>query len=213
MAIMENKDKIILDLCGGTGAWSKDYVLAGYDVRLITLPEYNVLNYKLDENIYGILAAPVCTHFSRVRSITAKVSRNMKLGMETVRACLEIIWKAQYNFEHKLKFWCLENPDGYLKRMIGPAVFKFDPCDFGDPYTKRTCLWGNFNIPKKKPVKPIEFKRSVAGKKDFVSRTKDFSHLKQIPEGYQKKTGFEKRAILRSMTPRGFAKAFYEVNQ
>lgn len=30
--------KIILDLCGGTGSWSKPYRDAGYDVRVITLP-------------------------------------------------------------------------------------------------------------------------------------------------------------------------------
>jgi hypothetical protein len=34
------KKKIILDLCGGTGSWGKPYREAGYDVRLITLPEY-----------------------------------------------------------------------------------------------------------------------------------------------------------------------------
>ena len=28
----ENEDKIILDLCGGTGSWSKPYKEAGYDV-------------------------------------------------------------------------------------------------------------------------------------------------------------------------------------
>ena len=28
--------KIILDLCGGSGAWSAPYKAAGYDVRLIT---------------------------------------------------------------------------------------------------------------------------------------------------------------------------------
>jgi hypothetical protein len=37
--------KIILDLCGGTGAWSKPYKDAGYDVRVITLPEYDVRTY------------------------------------------------------------------------------------------------------------------------------------------------------------------------
>jgi len=37
-----NQNKIILDLCGGTGSWSKPYKEAGYDVRLITLPDYNV---------------------------------------------------------------------------------------------------------------------------------------------------------------------------
>lgn len=40
-----NKDKIILDLCGGTGLWSKPYKEAGYDVRLITLPENDVRDY------------------------------------------------------------------------------------------------------------------------------------------------------------------------
>jgi ubiquinone/menaquinone biosynthesis C-methylase UbiE len=29
--------KIILDLCGGTGSWSRPYKEAGYDVRNITL--------------------------------------------------------------------------------------------------------------------------------------------------------------------------------
>lgn len=31
--------KIILDLCGGTGSWSRPWELNGYDVRVITLPE------------------------------------------------------------------------------------------------------------------------------------------------------------------------------
>ncbi len=43
----ENRDKIILDLCGGTGSWSKPYKEAGYDVRLITLPEYAPMRRRL----------------------------------------------------------------------------------------------------------------------------------------------------------------------
>ncbi len=61
---MDNSGKIILDLCGGTGAWSKPYKDAGYDVRLITLPEYDVLNYEPPDKVHGVLAAPPCTHFS-----------------------------------------------------------------------------------------------------------------------------------------------------
>lgn len=30
---MDNSKKIILDLCDGTGSWSKPYKEAGYDVR------------------------------------------------------------------------------------------------------------------------------------------------------------------------------------
>lgn len=54
----ENTKKIILDLCGGSGSWSRPYKQAGYDVRLITLPLYDVLLYEPPENVYGILAAP-----------------------------------------------------------------------------------------------------------------------------------------------------------
>jgi len=61
---VENKDKIILDLCGGTGAWSKPYAEAGYDVRNITLPDYDVRTYEPPDDVYGILAAPPCTIFS-----------------------------------------------------------------------------------------------------------------------------------------------------
>ena len=42
--------KIILDLCGETGAWSAPYKEAGYDVRVITLPDYNVLNTEFSED-------------------------------------------------------------------------------------------------------------------------------------------------------------------
>lgn len=56
--------KLILDLCGGTGSWSKPYREAGYEVVNVTLPTYNVLKFDilpLLENVYGILAAPPCT--------------------------------------------------------------------------------------------------------------------------------------------------------
>lgn len=61
---MCNKDKIILDLCGGTGAWSRPYREAGYDVRLVTLPEQDVRTYRPPEGVYGILAAPPCTYLA-----------------------------------------------------------------------------------------------------------------------------------------------------
>jgi len=41
-----DEDKIILDLCGGTGAWSKPYADAGYDVRVVTLPDADVRVYQ-----------------------------------------------------------------------------------------------------------------------------------------------------------------------
>jgi hypothetical protein len=63
---MDNKSKIILDLCGGTGSWSKPYKDAGYDVRVIDLKTgYDIRLFKApEETVYGILAAPECTQFA-----------------------------------------------------------------------------------------------------------------------------------------------------
>jgi len=177
--------KIILDLCGGTGAWSKPYKEAGYDVRLITLPEYDVRTYQPPENVYGILAAPPCTVFasSGARWWEEKGEEALIEGLSIVDACLRII------FVTNPHFWCLENPVGKLRRYIGEPVMYFEPFEYGDSYIKKTCLWGKFNVPKKCPVKP---------------KNKSYIHYLSPSK---------KRSKLRSITPQGFARAFFEANQ
>jgi hypothetical protein len=207
-----NSEKIILDLCGGTGAWSKPYKDAGYDVRVVTLPDNDVMTYIPPANVYGILAAPPCTMFSIARNDkTAKEPRDLRKGMEVVNACFRIIWECLYSpyriSENSLKFWAIENPDGYLKRFLGKPAFEFDPCDFGDSYTKRTHLWGIFKDPKKSPVKPI------AGSMVKHAGNHYFTDLKEVCPIYQKKLGVDSRTIRRSITPEGFSKAFYEANR
>ena len=181
----DNSKKVILDLCGGTGAWSAPYAAAGYDVRNITLPDYDVRIFVPPENVYGILAAPPCTHLaiSGARWWKQKGIEALYEGLATVDACLRIILVC------KPKFWVLENPVGRLTKYIGKPQFKFDPCDFGDPYTKKTYLWGLFNAPKKNPVEPIG---------------KNFIHT--MPPGPD-------RTKRRSITPPGFAQAFFEANR
>ena len=205
--------KIILDLCGGTGAWSQKYKEAGYTVINVTLPDYDILKTEIRpqyrdmilkgkrglivdfDNIYGILASPVCTMFSLART-RAKTPRDLRLGMKLVIASLNIIWECRY--DHKLAFWCLENPTGILRQFLGQPVFTFNPCDFGDPYTKKTDLWGYFNIPKKKPVEPIS----------YISAGKRFPPLWGKTGGKSERT-----KMLRAITPPGFARAFFEANK
>lgn len=211
-----NKYKIILDLCGGTGSWSKPYKDDGYDVRVITLPDFDVLTYEPPENVYGILAAPPCTMFSIARNdTTAKTKRDMRKGMETVNACMRIIHTClydNYRVGKGLKFWALENPQsGYLKRFIGNAPFIFDPSEYGDNHTKKTAVWGMFNEPKK-TTKALTLKGDENNYVKSVEKYfKDKAHL--IPEGYREKTGLSMRTVVRSITPQGFAKAFYLANK
>jgi len=188
---MQNANKIILDLCGGTAAWSAPYKEAGYDVRVITLPQQDVRSYIPPKNVYGILCAPPCTHFSvsgaqywKTKDADGRTFEDTTI----LTACLMIIAKAQP------KFWVIENPIGRMKRLLGEPQIMFNPCDYGDAWTKKTCLWGVFNEPVKTPVKPI--------------RTTSQGSWIQKLGGKSAKT-----KELRSITPQGFANAFYKANK
>jgi hypothetical protein len=229
--------KIILDLCGGTEAWSKPYREAGYDIKVVTLPWEDILHTKFIgdlivfhrdkrhvgrhwvniKDVYGILAAPPCTMFSLART-NAKTPRDLKEGMKCVRACLEIIWrcmeiKQDTRFKKlPLKFWALENPyTGMLKNFLGKPAFIFDPWEFGDGYQKKTALWGNFNEPKKTPIPMTdEVKKNLKGNRVMMLKKFDYLKSKEIhPEAFGKLTRQERRSI----TPAGFAKAFFKANQ
>ncbi len=195
--------RIILDLCGGTGAWSKPYKEAGYDVRLINLPDNDIRTYIPPDNVYGILAAPPCTMFSVARTV-AKKPRNLEEGMEIIVACLRIIWECQYKIKSDnqrtppLKFWVLENPKGLLEWFLGKPVFQFQPYEFGDYYSKKTCLWGLFN----KPQTLILYNPIPKG------RT-----MKYLFNPMKEKRDFKKISELRAITPAGFAKAFFRANK
>lgn len=209
--------KIILDLCGGTGAWSKPYADAGYDVRNITLPDYDVQIYGPPKNIYGILAAPPCEQFSFAK--TTGKPRSLKKGMEIVIACLKIIWECQYKLpspyakKTALKFWALENPNGLLKRFLGKPSFEFNPYDFGDEYQKQTFLWGWFNLPKKSPLElPPEIKKLSRSHSQPPASYMKFDMLK-TKEIHPKYYGIYNRKARRAITPPGFAKAFFEANR
>ena len=199
---MENKDKIILDLCGGTGSWSRPYKEAGYDVRLITLPEYDVRTYQPQENVYGILAAPPCTEFSIAKGSRP---RDFAGGMEIVEAWLRIIWRCRMT--GSLKFWAMENPVGFLRQFLGVPAYQFEQWQFGEDKTKRTDIWGYFNQPT--PLirdKPADIKKRI-GKK---SHGRAWSKLYCPPEYVHLDLD---RAALRAITPPGFAQAFFRANR
>jgi len=193
--------RIVLDLCGGSGSWSEPYRLAGYDVRLITLPKFDVRTYQIPEypeGIHGILAAPPCTHFSLART-TAKSERDFKGALEIVNACLRIV--AEARLEGSLQWWALENPVGYLRQFIGIPGFTFNPYDFGDPWTKPTDLWGYFGRPQ------FNYCRPEGG--ENIAKVKLRSIAQSLTIGRQLRL---KSADVWAITPPGFAQAFFKAN-
>jgi hypothetical protein len=219
---MDNKNKIILDLCGGTGSWSKPYKDAGYDVRLITLPIYDVTESKVGsfgidfikrtenavetefvpyEYVYGVLAVPPCTEFSIAKG---NKPRNLRAALKVVNACMDIIQSCRLN--GRLKFWAMENPRGLLRQFLGIPHFTFEHWEFGDEQIKPTDVWGYFNEPAKKiKVKPE--KLTVK----FGTRTNGRGWAKpECPEEYRHMN--LNRAALRAITPKKYAEAFYRAN-
>lgn len=80
----------------------------------------------------------------------------------------------------------LENPSSTVSTYWRKPDYVFDPCDYGDPYTKRTCLWtgGGFKMPPKFRVEPTEG---------------SWAH---------RKSGAGNRAV----TPLGFSRAAFKAN-
>jgi hypothetical protein len=167
----------------------------GQDIRLLECSK---------DDVYGILAAPPCTAFTNSGAqyweAKDKDGRTFE-GLALVDACLRVVAIQKLR---KLKFWSLENPVGRLKRWLGEPRFIFNPCDFGDAYTKRTCLWGDFvpPLPLFTTQRPVEPEFVIASNGDKYS-----------PIHWNTWGASEKTKEIRSVTPPGFARAFFEANQ
>jgi hypothetical protein len=226
---MEDR-KIILDLCGGSGSWSKPYRNAGYEVIVLTLPQFDVCATKFYDDcfvignsetvyqpairygdVHGILAAPPCTEFSIAKSTAP---RNLAEGMRLVRACLDVIWHCQVH--GRLKFWALENPKGLLVRFLGKPAFKFEQWQFGGSLEKPTYLWGQFIAPKPTVAEKPHIEKYY-NNVNCNNNSMEYASPK-CPEEYAEYVkGFngckERRSAIRAITPSGFAQAFFRANK
>lgn len=180
--------RVILSLCDFTGNWPMYYREAGYDVRIVDIQHgQDVMQFP--GRVHGILAAPPCTVFAASGARWPRTDEEMREGLSVVDACLRIVAVC------RPQWWSLENPVGKLSRYLGKPLMTFNPCDYGDPYTKRTCLWGNF-------VPPVPDSLLVSTRSTAATEGSKMHRLSPSAN----------RQSLRSATPLGFAKAFFEAN-
>ena len=193
---------LVVSLCDKTGNMVRPWAEAGYDCLCIDTC-HPLRSGTQDGTItfsWGdvrsitpadlgapviVFAAPPCTHLaiSGARDWQRKGLRALIDALEVVESCRRLCeW---YGCP-----WMLENPVSRLSTCWRKPDHLFDPCDYGDPYRKRTCLWtgGGFVMPPKRPVPATEGSRM---------------HLMgPSPD----------RAAHRSATPMGFARAVFEAN-
>lgn len=112
-------------------------------------------------------------------------------GLAGLASALHIVERCRDILEWCECPWGLENPISTLSTYWREPDYKFDPADYGDGWTKRTCIWaGNgFVMPPKNRVEITQPGR-----------------IHRMPPGPM-------RAKLRSETPAGFARAVFEANR
>lgn len=200
-----NHERIVLSLFDLTGSWSAPWEEAGYQVYRFDIqddPELGDVNKFSTEffndtqdmfegrDIYAILAACPCTDFasSGARHFAAKDSDGRTV------ASVKLVHQTLATIEYfKPAIWAVENPVGRIEKLGGlpPWRLSFDPNHIGDPYTKKTLLWGRFNADL--PIAPVE---PTEGSK--------------MHKLYGGKSLATKNA--RSATPEGFAYGFFAAN-
>ena len=216
---MKNSDKTILSLFDRTGTWSQPYVDAGYDVIRVDkqIEEIDIHDFCVEviseelefpPFIHGILAAVPCTEFAvsgarwfKDKDADGRTAKALDLLMKTM-ATVEYYTVTDQDVIDDgfpgLQWWAFENPVSRINTLepwlkeFGP--WYFDPTQYGDPWNKKTGLWGKFNsegmegMKLETPVKAIpNFIRDMPGK------------------------GLE-RQNARAETPPGFCKAWFQAN-
>lgn len=202
----------VLSLCDRTGNMVKPWLDAGYDAITVDVQEQinpHPRRKHLQEDVRGaedillrvdfVAAFPPCTHFavSGARWFRDK-------GLDVLIEALEIVNACRKICEASGAPWMLENPVGTLSTITEtywqPPSHSFDPCDYGDPYTKKTLLWtgGGFVMP------PVVKPGDMFADPTWVEPTEG-SKMHKLPPSPE-------RADLRSETPMGFAQAVFLAN-
>lgn len=190
---------------------------------------------ELFENVDGILSAPPCTDFTvsgaqywPVKDADGRTAASVQL-VRQVQRLVDLFRPTDPDYEGTF-FWVAENPVGRMGTLtgMGKPVY-FDPYQYAgyleitneelkeldrirlkngigvtdeeadlvvkcNAYTKKTGLWGEFSMPEKKAIEKVK----CAPQGSFTQR-------------YGGKSEETKEA--RSVTPLGFAYAFYEANK
>jgi hypothetical protein len=205
--------KILLSFFDHSGNQSRPYRENGWKVIQVDIKHgQNFLDFNIIKVIheygsvlpeFGIIAAIPCTDYALCGA--KWFAQKDKDGRTEESQKLITHLKKIIHFlsnERLLKFWQIENPASRIHKLnpwMGQPLHKFQPYEYAgyDPtpensqYGKFTWLWGQFNIPVKKELPCL---------------------LKGMYRHSQWGGKSEKTKELRSITPLGFAYAFYEAN-
>lgn len=194
---------VVLSLCDRTGVMVDPWLAAGYECWIVDVQhpggvnrDGNLVRVGCDVREFGahyqcasvVFAFPPCTNLavSGARWFEDK-------GLEALHDSLGLVLACKRICEASGAPWMLENPVGMLSSYWRKPDYTFQPWQYGDTYTKKTCLWTGNGF-----VMPAPW---ITHKPADVTAT---IHL--MPPSAD-------RGDKRSVTPEGFARAVFDANQ
>ena len=93
------------------------------------------------EKWFAVISFPPCTH------LASSGARHFHRKQQEQKAALEFV---QMLMDYDCKYFCLENPVGIISSRIRKPDQYIQPYEYGEPVSKKTCLWLRGLLPLKK---------------------------------------------------------------
>lgn len=198
---------VVLSLCDRTGNMVLPWLEAGYEAITVDLQESPTTHPRrrhvvadvtdlnpeiaVNEGASIVFAFPPCTHLA---SSGARWFKDK--GLESAIDALRIVSACKRIAELGRAPWMLENPVGTLATYWRKPDYTFHPAqftgfEFGDNYTKKTCLWVGNGFVMPDPC--------------MTATEAPDNRIHAAPPS-------DDRADFRSATPMGFARAVFRAN-
>jgi len=143
-----------LDLFAGLGGFSAAFRDAdGWDVTTVEIdPEFDpdiqadvfdLTPSDFDAEFDVVLASPPCTQFSFAASSLERFVDGEPQTDDAADAVALVYHTIGLVRGLNPDYWFLENPQGWLRQVIGDPEARVTYCQYGRDYMKPTDLWGN----------------------------------------------------------------------
>ena len=197
---------VVLSLCDRTGNMVRPFAERGWECVCVDT-QHSIRKDRTEGNItytWGdvrswcpprqiasriaiLFAFPPCTHMAVSGARDFRKKRNVLLrdSLELFSACEMVASYADVPY-------MIENPVGKFSDHMGKPDHIFQPWEYGDNYTKNTCLWTSEDF-----IMPTPSVKTMP--KDCKSI------MWELPPS-------DDRQNLRAVTPMGFAQAVFEAN-
>ena len=183
----------VISIFDASGIMVQPWHDAGHDVLTIDMQtaRHNMPSLQVDIKDLEPRSADILFCFVPCTNYAVSGARWWKDKGPEALAASNALLRAARRWCDLAEYWMIENPIGRLSSIWRRPDWSFDPyeyaglCPGDDQYTKRTCIWSNWEKPPTCPLPP------VLGSK-----------MHRIGPGPE-------RQYMRSLTPAGFSRAVY----